>query len=173
MISPKELIDYFIECSLTFYSGVPDSLTFKLCNFIEDFAKVDNSPITFLPAAHEGIAVSFAIGNFLATGRPGIVFMQNAGLGNTVNPIVSIADKEVFNIPIILLVGWRGHPGTQDEPQHSLQGRITQTLLSEMGFKTIILNKEWDVNKIRKLNIFEELQEHSLKIAFLFERGAV
>lgn len=173
MIDAKELIDFFVESSLSFYSGVPDSLTFKLCSYIENLSSVENSPITFLPAAHEGIAVSFAIGNYLATGRPGVVFMQNAGLGNAINPIVSIADKEVFDIPVVLLVGWRGKPGIQDEPQHALQGRITKSLLSDLGFRTITLDKGWDVIRIRQQNVFRDLRSHNSKIAFLFEKGSV
>ena len=90
-------------------------------------------------AANEGGAIGLAAGHYLATGRPALVYMQNSGQGNAVNPLCSLADPDVYSIPMVLLVGWRGEPGVKDEPQHVKQGKVTIPLFETLGIPTEIL----------------------------------
>lgn len=173
MISSNKFIDYLLSNNLKFYSGVPDSLTIKICSEIEKLAGAPNSPIIFLPAAHEGIAIAFAIGHFLATGKPGIVFMQNAGIGNIYNPVVSLASNEVFGIPLILIVGWRGEPGQRDEPQHILQGSLTWKHLEDLGFLIQHIDKSTTIENIENTRILDLAFHNKSKIAFLFSAGSI
>lgn len=96
-------------------------------------------------AANEGGAVGLASGHYLATGRPALVYMQNSGQGNAVNPLASLADPDVYSIPMVLLVGWRGEPGVHDEPQHVKQGKITVSLFETMGIPTVVLADDCEV----------------------------
>lgn len=118
-----------------FFTGVPDSLLKGFCAFIEDNVPAENHVI----AANEGGAVALACGHYLATGKPAFVYMQNSGLGNALNPLVSLADSDVYSIPLLLLIGWRGEPGVKDEPQHVKQGRTTTELLDllEIPFRMV------------------------------------
>jgi len=118
-----------------FFTGVPDSLLKNFCAYVTDHAPEGRHVI----AANEGNAVGLAIGHYLASGRPALVYMQNSGQGNMVNPIASLADPDVYGIPMVLLVGWRGEPGVRDEPQHVKQGKITLSLFETMGIPTFII----------------------------------
>lgn len=111
------------------FAGVPDSLLKHLCAFLKDNVPDDRNII----AANEGCAVGIAAGYHLATGKVPMVYMQNSGLGNAVNPLLSLADPDVYRIPVVLVIGWRGEPGVHDEPQHVKQGKITCELLQTMG----------------------------------------
>lgn len=122
---------------VNFFSGVPDSLLKSPCAFISNHVLKANHVI----AANEGAAIALACGYHLATGDMGLVYMQNSGLGNAINPLVSLADPEVYGIPVILLIGWRGEPGVQDEPQHLRQGEITLKLLDALGIPYRIMPK--------------------------------
>lgn len=173
MIKSNSFLDHLVENNLTFYSGVPDSLTSKICMHIEETARVKDSPIIFLPAAHEGIAVAFAIGRYLATRVPGVVFMQNAGIGNIYNPIASLASKEAFDIPLVLIVGWRGEPGKKDEPQHQLQGKLTQGHLKDLGFVIEHINPRSSISSIKNSKILENSIKNREKIVFLFSGGSI
>jgi phosphonopyruvate decarboxylase len=93
-------------------------------------------------AANEGNAVGIAAGYYLSTGKPAMVYMQNSGIGNAVNPLVSLADEDVYNLPMLLFIGWRGEPNTQDEPQHKKQGKITLKLLEGLGIDALILDND-------------------------------
>ena len=118
----KRFLEILIHKGVGLVAGVPDSLLAGFC------AVLSESDI-HLPAPNEGSAVALAAGHYLATGRPAVVYMQNSGLGNAVNPLVSLADPEVYAIPMLLIIGWRGEPGIKDEPQHIKQGRVTPALL--------------------------------------------
>jgi phosphonopyruvate decarboxylase len=124
--------DFFYRAMLRlgvdFFAGVPDSLLSDFCAYIASRCPPEKHVI----AANEGGAVALACGHYLATGRPGLVYMQNSGQGNAVNPLVSLADAEVYGISVLLLIGWRGKPGTPDEPQHTKQGKITTALLDTL-----------------------------------------
>ena len=138
MIKPEFFIDALKEKGVDCFAGVPDSLLKNICAYITDHFDAAHNII----AANEGAAVGFAAGHYLATGKPACVYMQNSGQGNIINPLASLTDKEVYNIPVLLLIGWRGRPGVHDEPQHVKQGKITTGLLDVMGIGYEVLSKE-------------------------------
>ena len=140
MISPKFFISILAENGIDFFAGVPDSLLKNFCAYITDHFDAQHNII----AANEGSAVGLAAGHYLATGQPACVYMQNSGEGNIINPLASLTDPEVYNIPVLLLIGWRGRPGVHDEPQHVKQGKVTTGLLNTMGINFDVLSKEED-----------------------------
>ena len=140
MINPKFFIDKLGENGIDFFAGVPDSLLKNICAYIQDNLDARHNII----AANEGAAVGLAAGYHLATGKVGCVYMQNSGEGNIINPLASLTDPEVYNIPVLLLIGWRGRPGVHDEPQHVKQGKVTTGLLNVMGVNYDVLSKEED-----------------------------
>lgn len=133
---------FFIRCladkGLDFYTGVPDSLLKNLCSCLS----IHLPPERHVTAANEGGAVGLAAGYYLATGKIPVVYMQNSGLGNTVNPLLSLSDPAVYDFPLLLLIGWRGEPGVKDEPQHVTQGRLTLPLLDTMGIPHTVLSND-------------------------------
>lgn len=143
MLRPAFFIDTLREHGIDFFAGVPDSLLKNICAYIADTLDDKHNIIT----ANEGAAVALAAGYHLATGKVGCVYMQNSGEGNAVNPLASLTDKEVYHIPVLLLIGWRGRPGIHDEPQHVKQGKITTGLLNVLGINYEVLNKEEDFAK--------------------------
>ena len=166
MLSPKFFIDTLRINNIVFFAGVPDSLLKNICAYISDTVDEKHNII----AANEGSAVGLAAGHYLATGKPGMVYMQNSGEGNTVNPLASLTDKEVYNIPILLLIGWRGKPGVHDEPQHVKQGKITTDLLDVMGIKYMILNKEEDMAKEQIAQLIRHMSETNEVVALVVEK---
>lgn len=141
MIKPSRFFDELKSRDIDFYTGVPDSLLKNLCAYI-----TDNLPASqHIIAANEGGAVALAAGYHLATGRIPVVYMQNSGLGNSVNPLMSLTDKLVYNIPLLLIIGWRGEPGVKDEPQHLKQGLVTLPLLETMGIKHEVMVEQEDL----------------------------
>lgn len=140
MISPKFFIEKLRENGIDCFAGVPDSLLKNICAYITDHCDAQHNIIT----ANEGAAVGLAAGHYLATGKPACVYMQNSGEGNIINPLASLTDPEVYNIPVLLLIGWRGRPGVHDEPQHVKQGKVTTGLLNTMGINFDVLCKDED-----------------------------
>ncbi len=140
MISPAFFIEKLREKGIDCFAGVPDSLLKNICAYITDHFDAAHNII----AANEGAAVGLAAGHYLATGQPACVYMQNSGEGNIINPLASLTDQEVYNIPVLLLIGWRGRPGVHDEPQHVKQGKVTTGLLNVMGVNYEVLSKEED-----------------------------
>ena len=138
MIRAEFFIEKLKENGIDFFAGVPDSLLKNICAYITDHCDAQHNII----AANEGAAVGLAAGHYLATGKPACVYMQNSGEGNIINPIASLTDPEVYNIPVLLLIGWRGRPGVHDEPQHVKQGKVTTGLLNIMGINYDVLSKE-------------------------------
>ena len=138
MITPQFFIEKLKSEGVEFYTGVPDSLLKNVCAYITDHFDGRHNII----AANEGGAVALAAGYHLATGKVGCVYMQNSGEGNAVNPLASLTDREVYHIPLLLLIGWRGRPGVHDEPQHVKQGKVTTGLLNVMGINYEVLSKE-------------------------------
>ena len=138
MLEPAVLVDFLKENNVNFYSGVPDSLLKDFCAYVDDVFPPDNHII----AANEGASVGLAIGYHLSSGKVPLVYLQNSGLGNTVNPLLSLASPEVYSIPILLLIGWRGEPGVKDEPQHIHQGRVTPELLKTMDIPYTIIDSK-------------------------------
>ena len=140
MIRPEFFIEALREKDIDCFAGVPDSLLKNICAYITDHFDAAHNII----AANEGAAVGLAAGHYLATGKPACVYMQNSGEGNIINPLASLTDQEVYNIPVLLLIGWRGRPGVHDEPQHVKQGKVTTGLLNVMGVNYEVLSKEED-----------------------------
>ena len=145
MILAKDLF-LFLKKKISFYTGVPDSV---LKNLIDCFD--NNKKIKHIISPNEGSAIALAIGNFLSTKKIPCVYMQNSGLGNAINPLISIAHKKVYSIPLFLLIGWRGSPKKNDEPQHLAKGKITPDLLKLLNIKFCILKGNKDFKKINKL----------------------
>lgn len=140
MIRPEFFIEKLREQGVDCFAGVPDSLLKNVCAYITDHCDAQHNII----AANEGGAVGLAAGHYLATGKPACVYMQNSGEGNIINPLASLTDPEVYNIPVLLLIGWRGKPGVHDEPQHVKQGKVTTGLLNTMGINFDVLSKDED-----------------------------
>lgn len=141
MIRPSFFYDTLRDFGIDCYAGVPDSLLKNLCAYITDHADTAHNII----AANEGGAMGLAAGHYLATGQPACVYMQNSGEGNIINPLASLTDQDVYNIPVLLVIGWRGRPGVHDEPQHVKQGKVTTGLLNVMGINYEVLSKEEDM----------------------------
>ncbi|HRX15410.1 MAG TPA: phosphonopyruvate decarboxylase [Spirochaetota bacterium] len=134
-----KLLGFAEDLGIDFFTGVPDSQLKALCDTLFDRFKSSDNHIV---AANEGAAVALASGHYLATGKPALVYMQNSGIGNAVNPVCSLTNDKVYAIPMLFVVGWRGKPGVHDEPQHVFQGEITVKLLELLEIKTFILTKE-------------------------------
>ena len=167
MIDPKAFVDALAEQDIDFYAGVPDSLLKDFCAYVDDHAK----PSQYVITANEGNAVAMASGYHMATGKSSVVYLQNSGLGNTINPLTSIADKEVYQTPMLLVVGWRGEPGVKDEPQHIKQGRITpeQLDLLEIPYQMVAADSvPWELARWSR----EKLDETGAPLALLVKKGA-
>lgn len=139
MIEPSKFVDCLTSNGVDFFTGVPDSLLKNFCAYVTDQAGGNH-----VIAANEGGAVGLAAGHYLATGKLALVYMQNSGQGNAVNPLASLVDPDVYSIPMVLLVGWRGQPGVHDEPQHVKQGKITVSLFETIGIPVEILPDDGD-----------------------------
>lgn len=155
--------EYHTDC----FCGVPDSLLKDLCAYITDNTTSEQHTIT----ANEGNAIGLAAGHYLATGRPAVVYMQNSGIGNCVNPLLSLTDAEVYNIPALLLIGWRGEPGKKDEPQHVKQGKVTDSLLETMGIRYAVLPPCYDEAKVAVADAFQYMQTTKCPFAFIVQKG--
>ncbi len=140
MISPEYFFNLLRQHDFTFYAGVPDSLLKDFCAYVTDHTSAKDHII----AANEGNAIALAAGYHLATGKNGVVYLQNSGLGNCINPLTSLTDKEIYSLPLILLIGWRAEPGKKDEPQHLKMGRITLPLLNVLEIPYSILPSDED-----------------------------
>ena len=170
MINPKAFFTSLVSQDIGFFAGVPDSLLKDICAYISDNAEQTKHII----AANEGNALSLGIGYHLASKKIPLIYMQNSGLGNIINPLLSLADKEVYSIPILLLIGWRGEPGVKDEPQHKKQGRITLDLLETMEIPYQVIspddNNEDGSEKIQK--IIRNINETNAPCALVVKKGS-
>lgn len=155
MIRPEALFRQIRSKGITFFTGVPDSLLKDLCFCIEDNVSGNDHVI----AANEGAAVALAAGHYLATGKPAMVYMQNSGLGNSVNPLLSMADEEVYSIPVLIVAGWRGEPGRKDEPQHKKQGRVMLKMIEAMEYDAVILEEDEEGMKEQLRSLFDSIAE--------------
>ncbi|MBR6412801.1 MAG: phosphonopyruvate decarboxylase [Alphaproteobacteria bacterium] len=143
MIRPLDFYNALVQEGLDTFYGVPDSLLKEICACIMDKTVPQKHIIT----ANEGNALALAAGHYLATATPAVVYMQNSGEGNIINPLLSLIDEEVYRIPALLIIGWRGEPGVHDEPQHVKQGKLTLPLLDVMGIRYEVLEKTDQVKK--------------------------
>lgn len=137
-IQPLQFFRILTDNKVDFFTGVPDSLLKQLCLCIDDNVSTDMHII----AANEGNAVALATGYHLGTGKIALVYMQNSGLGNAINPLLSLADPEVYSIPILILIGWRGEPGVKDEPQHIKQGKVQLDLMDSINLPYDIISAD-------------------------------
>ncbi len=169
MINPKVFFQCLLAHNVDFFTGVPDSLLKNVCAYITDNTSKENHII----AANEGNALSLGIGHYLATKRIPLIYLQNSGLGNVINPLLSLADPDVYSIPMILMIGWRGEPGVKDEPQHKKQGRVTESLLKSMEIPYKVLTK--GMNNIDTENAISDMYSTSVKkntpCALLIRKG--
>ena len=154
-----------------FFTGVPDSQLKPLCNYLMNTYGISNQHVI---AANEGNAVALAAGYHLATGRIPVVYLQNSGIGNIINPVASLMNDKVYGIPCVFIVGWRGEPGIHDEPQHIYQGEVTVNLLEDMDIRTFVIGKdttEEDLNAT--MQEFKKLLQIGKQVAFVIRKGAL
>jgi phosphonopyruvate decarboxylase len=166
MIHPKDFFNKIGEKGINFYAGVPDSLLANFCNYVNENSNQENHIIT----ANEGNAVALALGYHLATGKIAAVYMQNSGLGNAINPLVSLADPEVYKVPMMLLIGWRGEPDISDEPQHIKQGRITLEQLNILEIPYFILDGNSDLVTVLDES-FSNMIQRNAPTAIIVRKG--
>jgi phosphonopyruvate decarboxylase len=152
-----------------FYTGVPDSLLRPLCDFLMKNFRDRN-----IIATNEGNCAAIAAGYHLATGKIPVVYMQNSGEGNIINPLASLLNEKIYSIPIIFVVGWRGEPGVHDEPQHIFQGEITCELLNLMGVKNFVIDKETSPAELQSvMEDYKKILASGSCVAFVIKKGAL
>ena len=155
-----------------FYTGVPDSQLKALCNYLIDRFGID--PEHHVIAANEGNCTALAAGYHLATGKIPVVYMQNSGEGNIINPVASLLNDKVYAIPVIFIIGWRGEPGIHDEPQHIYQGEVTVKLLEDMGITSFVIGTETTDGEVSaKMDEFSEILKTGKDVAFVIRKGAL
>ena len=155
-----------------FYTGVPDSQLKALCNFLMSKYGIDSKHHVI--AANEGNCAALAAGYHMATGKVPVVYMQNSGEGNIINPLASLVNDKVYAIPTIYIVGWRGEPGTKDEPQHIYQGIVTRTLLDDMDVKNHVITKETTEDELKAaMDEFAPILKAGKQVAFVVSKGAL
>ncbi len=166
-VNPTDFYNQLTSYGVDFFTGVPDSLLKEFCLCIDDRIPSDKHII----AANEGNAVALAAGNYLASKSLPLVYMQNSGLGNAINPLLSLCDPDVYSIPMLVMIGWRGEPGVKDEPQHVKQGKIQLELLETMDipFETISKDDEQFASKIS--NAVEIAKSESRPFVLLIKKG--
>lgn len=168
-------IEYLFEeiekIGMDFYTGVPDSQLKAFCDTLMQRYGVGERHVI---AANEGAAVGLAAGHYLATGNPAVVYMQNSGIGNAVNPICSLVNDKVYAIPVLFIIGWRGEPGIHDEPQHIYQGEITREILDCLNIKNYVISKETTEEELRA--DFDEIRKEFAvghQCALVVRKGAL
>ena len=155
-----------------FYTGVPDSQLKALCDFLMNTYGIDRDHHVI--AANEGNCIGLAAGYHLATGKVPVIYMQNSGEGNIINPVASLMNDNVYGIPCILVIGWRGEPGVHDEPQHVYQGKVTIPLLDVMDIRNMIIDKGTTVSDVRaKMEEWRPLLSEGKQVAFVVRKGAL
>jgi phosphonopyruvate decarboxylase len=168
MLAPASVHELIRSQGIRYFAGVPDSLLADFCAFVTDHEDEHAHVIT----ANEGNAVALASGHYLATGEPALVYMQNSGLGNAVNPLLSLSDEEVYSIPMLMMIGWRGEPGVKDEPQHVKQGRVMVPMLDAMEIPWFELHPGMDDAGEVIARACALMRERSAPVALLVRKGA-
>jgi phosphonopyruvate decarboxylase len=155
-----------------FYTGVPDSQLKALCNYLMHTYGID--PKHHVIAANEGNCTALAAGYHLATGKVPVVYMQNSGEGNIINPVASLLNDKVYAIPMIFVIGWRGEPGIHDEPQHIYQGEVTLKLLEDMGIRYFVIGKDTTEEEVSAaMQEFRKELDRGEDVAFVIRKGAL
>ena len=166
------LLDTCLKAGVDFFTGVPDSLLNALCH--ELYVRYGTEGDMHVVAHNEGGAIGLCAGHYLATGRPGLCYMQNSGLGNAVNPLASLMDPEVYALPCLLVIGWRGEPGVKDEPQHVKQGKITLGQLELMEIPYRILSPDTsDETFLRDFAFLSAEMKKGKTAALVVRKGAL
>lgn len=164
--------DFVDALGCDFYTGVPDSQIKALCNYLMNTYGIDEKH--HIIAANEGNCTALAAGYHLATGEVPVIYMQNSGEGNIINPVASLLNDKVYAIPAIFVIGWRGQPGVHDEPQHIYQGAVTDKLLDLMDIRNFAIDKDTTVEELEKtMEEFEKLLESGKQVAFVIKKGAL
>jgi phosphonopyruvate decarboxylase len=166
VIEGTEAVRAFEQAGVRLFIGVPDSLMAGFCAALQSL----QPSAEHLVAANEGGAVAVAAGHYLATGRPAVVYMQNSGLGNAVNPLSSLASRRVYGIPMVLLIGWRGQHGVRDEPQHEHQGSITMEQLELLDIPTTVLGPDDSAEPVLEESVSRSLERNG-PVAILVRKG--
>lgn len=164
MIEIKKIINILNKNKIDFFTGIPDSVLKSLSNYLSKYTTKKH-----IIAANEGSAISLATGYYLSTKKIPVVYLQNSGLGNIVNPIVSIAHKKIYSIPMLLFIGWRGVPGMKDEVQHQVQGKITLKLLKLLGIKYRIINHK--IFNKQLTGLIKYAKKHNQPVACLIKKN--
>ncbi len=160
----------FLE-EFDFFAGVPDSQLKALTAFLFDRYGISSQHVI---AANEGNAVALAAGYHLATGKVPVVYLQNSGLGNIINPVASLLHQKVYGIPCLFIVGWRGEPGVHDEPQHIFQGERTIELLEQMQIPAFVIGQHTTEAEVRsKLEEYREVFHKGGQAAFVVRKNAL
>lgn len=166
-----KFINTMIALGVDFFTGVPDSQLKSLCDYLLKTYGISEKHII---TANEGNAVALAAGYHLATGKIPVIYLQNSGLGNAINPVASLLNDQVYGIPCIFIIGWRGEPGTKDEPQHTYQGQITPNLLELMDIATMVIDSKTTVEEVEaKMNEYKSLLDNGKSVAFVIRKGAL
>ena len=166
MIDPGRVVVHLASLGVDMYTGVPDSLLKEFGRHVMAELPRDQHII----AANEGASVGIALGHYLKTGRPALVYLQNSGFGNTVNPLLSLADADVYGVPMLLMVGWRGQPGVKDEPQHVKQGRVMTELLDALELPWAVLPHEADAAEACLSEAVKQAEAGSTPYVILVEK---
>ena len=166
-INPEEFYNELASHGVELFTGVPDSLLKEFCLCVDDRMSKEQHIIT----ANEGNAVALACGHYLAKRSIPLVYMQNSGLGNAVNPLLSLCDPDVYSIPMLLLIGWRGEPGVKDEPQHLKQGKIQIELLNTMDIPYEIISKDSQDFKSKISKCIDTAKGENRPTALLIKKG--
>lgn len=154
-MNTEEFLEVLLKNDINYFSGVPDSVLKSFLNFIDS----TSLNVIHRPAVNEGAAIAHAAGYYMSTNKPGLVYMQNSGLGNAINPLTSLADKDVYGIPMLLMIGWRGFSGESDELQHKKMGKVTLPILDCLDIPYEVASEEFIYDQIFKLkNILIEKQ---------------
>ena len=160
MIEVDSFTQCFLDQGLNYFTGVPDSTLKEWLRFLPNKEPMLINRI----AANEGSAISNAAGYHLATGNIGGVYLQNSGLGNCINPLTSLMDSDVYGIPVVMLIGWRGEPGTKDEPQHKKMGNITEEMLAVLDIPYEILDNDYEKKRlVESFSRFIHVSHHSME----------
>ena len=155
-----------------FYTGVPDSQLKALCDYLITRYGID--PQHHVIAANEGNCTALAAGYHLATGKVPVVYMQNSGEGNIINPVASLLNDRVYAIPMVFIIGWRGEPGVHDEPQHAFQGMVTLKLLEDMDINVFVISRETTDEEVQEaMACFRKLLALGKDVAFVIRKGAL
>lgn len=155
-----------------FFAGVPDSQLRPLCDYLIENYGVDGK--RHVICANEGNCVATAAGYYLVTGKIPLVYMQNSGEGNIINPVASLLNDKVYGIPMVFVIGWRGEPGVHDEPQHIFQGEVTLKLLEDMGISYFVIDKSISEEEVEKqLDDWQSVLVEGKQVAFVVKKGAL